>query len=121
MTFDYIFCGPEESVQQWPQAARRIGLITEINSSIGYIRAGDLSMDFIRCQNLNDFVDCDAEAAVIITRKPAREKPGFDEIARKIVTTLQEGMSDLGVEFYEPTASNWARFAPSQSSGDSAG
>ena len=77
MPFDFIICGSEQSIAQWPKCALSIDLITEVNPDLHYIRAGNLAMDVIRLENLYDFVKHDAEAAITPALTERRERYEF--------------------------------------------
>ena len=113
MPFDFIICGSEQPIAQWPKHALSIDLITEVNPDLHYIRAGNLAMDVIRFENLYDFVKHDAEAAIMITRKPAREKAGYDDLARQVVGLLFDEMDSGDIACFEPVAEKiWVQFQP---------
>ena len=111
MPFDYIICGAASVVERWAECARACRTISEVNEDRSYIRAGDVAIDVIPFENFRDFVEVDAEAAIMLTRKPAREKEGHDSVARQIVGEIFRAMNSGDTECFEPSdLGGWVQF-----------
>lgn len=111
MPFDYIICGAASEVSRWAECARASDCISEVNVDRNYVRAGRLAVDVIPFNNLRDFIEIEAQAAIILTRKPAREKSGDDNLARQIVGEIFSEMNSGDVKCFEQSNNGeWIEF-----------
>lgn len=90
MPLDYIIAGPKDELARWPKFANDAGILvcafetlcegccTRMGHGCG-LSDGVLAIETLPISNVKDFVDENHEAAIVVSRKPARERPGFEE------------------------------------------
>lgn len=120
MPYDYIICGQEAEVAKWAEIAHSKGIIKcgrksyqDSCCSIGGcgISDGDINMQVIRINNAEDFVGDSYEMAIMLTRKPAPERLGYEEKARQLISIVLGEMNPDLVRCYEPSeGGTWREF-----------
>lgn len=120
MPLDYIICGSESEIKKWAKYAHELGIVACAEEKFSSaccshfgcgISDGELGIQVVRFDNAEDFIGIRREAAIMLTRKPARERSGDDGKARAMVGRLLTCMDPAYVQCYEPTPDGqWIEF-----------